>query len=92
MRADVNAIRVALSYKEINLFDGSYGTLLAQAVMRDHPQDICSVALASVLPLEKSFIVDVSTASSKAILRLVEACAAHEECNAAYPNLKEEVS
>ncbi len=87
--ADVNAIRLALGYDKINLFGGSYGTLLAQAVMRNHPQSIRSVAMASVQPLDKSFIVDASTVSSKAILRLVDACAADKECDAAYPNLKE---
>jgi pimeloyl-ACP methyl ester carboxylesterase len=87
--ADVNAIRIALGYEEINLFGGSYGTLLAQAVMRDHPQGIRSVAMASVLPLEKSFIIDTSTVSSMAILRLADACAADKDCSAAYPSLKE---
>jgi len=36
----MNAIRVALGYDQINLWGGSYGSLLAQATMRDHPEGI----------------------------------------------------
>jgi len=86
--ADVNAIRVALGYDQVNLYGGSYGSLLAQAVMRDHPQGIRSVVITSVLPLEKSFFVDSSTTTSNAILRLIDACAADEACNRTYPDLQ----
>ena len=87
--ADVNAIRIALGYDQLNLFGRSYGTLLAQAVMRDHPSAVRSVLLASVLPLEKSFFVDVSTTAAKAVLRLLEACATEDACDATYPDLKD---
>lgn len=87
--ADVEMIRTALGYEEINLYGGSYGSLLAQAVMRDHPDALRSVIIDSVYPLEVSFFVDVSTVSSAAIMHLMEACAADEACNAAFPNLAE---
>jgi pimeloyl-ACP methyl ester carboxylesterase len=87
--ADVNAIRVALGYDQINLWGGSYGSLLAQATVRDHPQGIRSVAINSVLPLEKSLFVEASTTTSNAILRLLDACAADPACRSAYPDLQE---
>jgi pimeloyl-ACP methyl ester carboxylesterase len=87
--ADVNAIRIALGYDQVNLYGGSYGSLLAQAVMRDHPEGIRSVVLESVWPLEKSFIVDTTSTVPQAILHLLEACALDEPCNTAFPNLKE---
>ena len=85
--ADVNAISSALGYDQVNLFGGSYGSLLAQATMRDHPEDIRSVAINSVLPLEKSIFVSATTAN--AVMRLLDACAADEACNSAYPDLQE---
>jgi pimeloyl-ACP methyl ester carboxylesterase len=87
--ADVNAIRIALGYDQINLWGGSYGSLLAQATMRDHPQGIRSVAIVSILPLEKSLFVEGSTTTSNAVMRLLDACAADQACNSAYPNLQE---
>lgn len=86
--ADVDAVRRALGYDQVNLYGGSYGSLLAQAVMRDHPENIRSVVLTSVLPLEKSLFVDASATTAQAILRLLDTCAADDACNAAYPDLQ----
>jgi len=87
--ADVNAIRIALGYDQVNLYGGSYGSLLAQATMRDYPEGIRSVAINSVLPLEKSLGVEGSTTTANAVMRLLDGCAAHEACNSAYPDLQE---
>jgi pimeloyl-ACP methyl ester carboxylesterase len=87
--ADVNAIRVALGYEQINLWGGSYGSLLAQAVVRDHPQGIRSVAINSVLPLEKSLFVEGSVTTTNAVMRLLDACASDPACGSAYPDLEE---
>jgi len=87
--ADVNAIRLALGYDEVNLYGASYGSLLAQAVMRDFPQAIRSAVITSVLPLETSFTVGDETTVPAAILRLLDGCAADEACDAAYPDLQD---
>lgn len=89
--ADVNAIRLALGYDQINLYGGSYGTLLAQAVMRDYPEGIRSVAMNSVLPTEKSFFIETSITAAKAMQRLLDSCAADAACNSAFPRLQEEL-
>jgi pimeloyl-ACP methyl ester carboxylesterase len=89
--ADVNAIRLALGVDQINLYGGSYGSLLAQAVIRDYPQGIRSVAMNSVLPVEKSFFIETSLTASKALQRLLDSCAADAACNQAYPGLQEEL-
>jgi pimeloyl-ACP methyl ester carboxylesterase len=89
--ADVNAIRVALGYDLINLHGSSYGSHLAQAVMRDYPQRIRSIAINSVWPLEKSLSVDGSTTFAQAILHLLDSCQSDEACNNAYPDLQEKL-
>jgi pimeloyl-ACP methyl ester carboxylesterase len=86
--ADVEAIRKALGFEQVNLFGGSYGSLLAQATMRDYPDNIRSVAINSTLPLEKSVFVDATTTFANAILRLLDSCAADAACNSAYPDLQ----
>lgn len=87
--ADVNSIRIALGYDQVNLYGGSYGSLLAQATMRDYPEGIRSVVLTSVLPLEKSLFVEGSTTIANAIMHLLDTCATDEACNSAYPDLQE---
>jgi pimeloyl-ACP methyl ester carboxylesterase len=87
--ADVDGLRVALGYDQVNLYGGSYGSLLAQAVMRDHPEGIRSVVMNSVVPLEKSLLIDTSIVATQGIMRLVEACAADVACNSAHPELRD---
>jgi pimeloyl-ACP methyl ester carboxylesterase len=87
--ADVNGIRIALGYDQVNLYGGSYGSLLAQAVMRDYPEGIRSVVVNSVLPLEKSLFVEGSSTIADAVVRLLDVCAADGACNSAYPDLQD---
>ncbi len=86
--ADVNDIRQALGYETLNLLGVSYGSLLAQVVMREHPEAVRSVVLDSVLPTDASFFVDTSTTATLALTQLIEACAADAACNTAYPDLQ----
>jgi pimeloyl-ACP methyl ester carboxylesterase len=86
--ADVNAIRIALGFDQVNLLGGSYGSLLAQAVMRDFPENIRSVVMNSVLPLEKSLFTDASLTITTAIMHMLDSCAADPACSAAYPDLQ----
>jgi pimeloyl-ACP methyl ester carboxylesterase len=87
--ADVDAIRAALGYDQVNLWGGSYGSFLAQAVMRDHPEGVRSAVIESVWPLETSFFVEATTTVPNAILRLIDTCAADEACDSTYPNLEQ---
>ena len=43
--ADVNDLRLALGYEQLNLYGDSYGTRLALTVMRDYPGAVRSVVL-----------------------------------------------
>lgn len=87
--ADVADIVRALGYEQANLYGGSYGTLLAQAVMRDHPEGLRSVVMGSVLPTKTSFFVHVPVTTVDATLRLLDACAADADCSAAFPDLQQ---
>lgn len=87
--ADVNAIREALGYEHLNLFGGSYGSFLAQAVAREYPEMVRSVAMNSVYPLDISFLVESPLVTSQGALDLLAACENDQVCNQAYPNLTE---
>jgi pimeloyl-ACP methyl ester carboxylesterase len=86
--ADVADLRVALGISEWNIWSGSYGTLLAQEVMRHHPQGVRSVVLDSTAPLNKGFggTGDVRRAMD-AIEHLLAGCAASSACAPAHPTL-----
>lgn len=90
--ADVDDLRVALGYDQINLYGVSYGTLLAQHVMREHPQGLRSVVIDAVVPTSINFVPDVARSANRAFGELFAACAAEPACNSSYPNLEQMLS
>lgn len=87
--ADVAALARALGYRQINLYGVSYGTLLAQHVMRDYPGILRSVILDAVVPTNVNYITEAPRAQDRAYTELFTACAADDGCRAAYPNLEQ---
>jgi len=85
---DVNDMRIALGYDQVNLHGESYGTELAQAVVREYPDTIRSIVLDAVEA--PSDVFDVwPIAVSNSLNQTFADCAADEACNAAFPNLSE---
>ena len=83
--ADVDAIRAALGYDTIIFYGQSYGTQLAQFIMRDTPQILDAVILDGALPVafpSYAASVDIPVAFEQ----VFAACAAEPACHAAYPD------
>lgn len=88
-----NAIDVAdlielLDYAPANLFGISYGTRLALAVMRDHPEVVRSAIIDSVYPANVDAYAESPLNTVDAFSRLFGRCAADAACNAAFPDLE----
>jgi len=88
--ADVNDLRIALGYDQVNLWSISYGTRLALSVMRDYPQGIRSVVLDSVYPPDVDLFQETPANMAGAFRVLFDQCAADQDCNQAYPHLQEQ--
>jgi pimeloyl-ACP methyl ester carboxylesterase len=86
--ADVNDIRAVLGYQKVDVYGGSYGTLLAQTVMRLYPQIIDSVVLDSVVPPDANPDINAIASGSRTLNLVFQACAADVACNRSYPDLK----
>ncbi len=86
--ADFADLRKVLGHAVWNVYGTSYGSYLAQTIMRDHPEGIRSVVLDSVLPT--TYSVPANWRNARAGFdNLFEACAADAACNAAHPRLQE---
>ncbi|MFN8558569.1 MAG: alpha/beta fold hydrolase [Dehalococcoidia bacterium] len=85
--ADVNDIRIALGYDQVNLYGVSYGTRLALTVMRDYPAIVRGAVLDSAFPIQANLYVDVYDGAQRAFDRLFAACATEARCSAQYPDL-----
>jgi pimeloyl-ACP methyl ester carboxylesterase len=88
MAADARDVVVALGYQQANLYGISYGTRVAQFVMRDHPEIVRSAVLDSVVPVEVQML-NQSATERDAILRvLFDDCKSDPVCSSAYPDLE----
>jgi len=86
--ADFADLRKVLGYTTYNVYGTSYGSYLAQTIMRDHPEGIRSVVLDSVLPTNYSVPANWWNARA-GFDNLFQACAAEAACNTAHPGLQD---
>jgi pimeloyl-ACP methyl ester carboxylesterase len=86
--ADFADLRKVLGFTTWNVYGTSYGSYLAQTLMRDHPEGIRSIVLDSVLPT--TYTIPGNWQNARAGFgNLFQACAAETACNAAHPHLEE---
>lgn len=87
---DLDEVRAALGYDQINLFGHSYGATAAQYYLRQHEDRVRSAVLSGGTRLDIP-VFEVWARNAQRALDLVFArCAADEACRRAYPNLREE--
>lgn len=86
--ADVRDLLAVLKYPKADLYGASYGTRLAQVVMRDYPGIVNSAILDSVVPVNTSLFENYSNSIESGLKTLFIDCAIDPQCNAAYPNLE----
>ena len=87
---DLEALRQALGYGQLNLYGISYGTRVAQHFARRYPQATRSVILDGVLPPQLPLGPDIATESQRAIDSVFERCAATPSCHERFPDLGED--
>jgi pimeloyl-ACP methyl ester carboxylesterase len=86
--ADVRDLLNLLGYQQANLYGASYGTRLAQVVMREYPEIVRSAILDSVVPVDTSLFSNYPNAIQSGLRTLFINCAIDPQCSAAYPNLE----
>lgn len=86
--ADLDSLRQALGYDQLNLYGISYGTRLALTALRDVPAGIRSAVIDSVYTPQEDLYAEVLPNGARAIEALFFACAAEAECNESFPNLR----
>lgn len=88
--ADIDWIRQALGYDQINYYGVSYGTLLGFHLLRTQPEWLRSAVLDAVVPPDINFIPEAARNQDHAFGLLFKTCQDNPDCNRAYPNLEEE--
>ena len=84
---DVDAVRAALGYEQVNLWGASYGTRAALEYLRQFPQRVRSVVLDGVAPADMALPASFAVDAQASLDRLIAACAADVDCRRRYPDL-----
>jgi pimeloyl-ACP methyl ester carboxylesterase len=89
--ADLDAVRRALGYPAIDLYAVSYGTRVAQLYMRRFPAAVHAAILDGVTFPEQAIGPDTPIDGQRALDLILARCKASPDCNAAYPELQQDL-
>lgn len=84
---DLEDVRVALGHGRVNLLGGSYGTRLAQAYARRHPQAVRTLVLDGVVDPTTPLLRTTAADAQRSVDLLFQRCQADPACAAALPDL-----
>ncbi|QJB38109.1 alpha/beta fold hydrolase [Chitinophaga oryzae] len=90
MAADIHDLCQLLGYTSWDLWGTSYGTRVALTMMKEYPEGIRSVILASPLPPNVRYFENVTPNFKRSLDLLCDKCKADPDCNRSYPNLRED--
>lgn len=82
---DLDRVREALGYEQINLVGVSYGTRAAQVYLRRHPERVRSVVLGGVVPMTEPLGLAHAANLDAALDAVFDRCAASQPCHEAFP-------
>ncbi len=91
---DVQALRMALGFKQWNVWGISYGSILGQAYIKQDPQGIRAIALDAIMPLfarDDALFWRVAKWYHRDLEKLQQACNGHASCGDDFPQLIEKL-
>ena len=84
---DLDEVRQALGYGQIDLWGGSYGTRAALVYLREHEENVRAVILDGVAPPTMRLPLHFAEDAQRSIGLLFQSCAAEPACAKAWPDL-----
>lgn len=89
---DVDEVRAALGYPQVDAVGGSYGTRAVLVYLRRHPDRVRAAILHGVVPTHDRSPLFFARGAQKALDGRAAECAADPACARAFPRFKEEVA
>ncbi len=84
---DLDEVRQALGYQQINLYGTSYGSRVAQVYMQRHPGSLRAVAIKGIVPPSMASPESHARAGEAAWTNLVSRCMNDPNCARTYPTI-----
>lgn len=86
--SDFDDVRRALGIERWGLHATSYGTLIAQELLRTRPDGVNALLLDSVVPVDKTQLNRLMAGYDRALEALFTSCETSDECAERYPELR----
>jgi pimeloyl-ACP methyl ester carboxylesterase len=83
---DVNEVRQALGYDQINISGGSYGGTVVQVYLQQHPETVRTAIINNSTLIDYPIFEHLADSSQRAFDLVMARCAKDEKCHAAYPD------
>lgn len=87
---DLDAVRAALGYEQINLYGASYGTRAGLTYLRLYPEHVRTLVLDAVVSPEFVIYKETGQDADRAMSLLFQRCQADAACQTAFPDLQAE--
>ena len=82
---DLDAVRAALGYPQLDVVGGSYGATAAQMYLQLHPSSVRTLTLQGASALDVPYYDRFAANAQRALDRLARRCAADAACRKAFP-------
>lgn len=83
---DVNEVRQALGYGQINISGGSYGGTVVQVYLQQHPDTVRAALINNSTLLDYPIFEHLADSSQRAFDLVMARCEKDEKCHAAFPD------
>jgi pimeloyl-ACP methyl ester carboxylesterase len=85
---DLDAVRAALGYRQLDVYGGSYGATAAQVYAKLHPSSTRTVILSGASALDVPYFARFAVNAQRALDQLAQFCASQAACRKAFPHWK----
>lgn len=86
---DLEAVREALGYPQLNLYGVSYGSRVAQHFARRYPESTRTITIDGVVAPQKALGPEIATESQQAVDDILARCVEDDACGARFPAVDE---
>ena len=89
---DLEQVREALGYEQVNLYGGSYGTRVAQVYLREFPESVRTATMDAVASMDLRVGLQMGADGDEALDSLFARCAEDPGCADRFVNLRQTLS
>ena len=82
---DLDTVRAALGYPQLDVIGGSYGATAAQVYLKLHPSSVRTLTLSGATAIDVPFFDRYAPNAQRALDQLARLCTANPACRTAFP-------